>query len=97
LEELAMHGIPHLNSKLSFLVELFQCVFLGVVLEFVKIDVDPGSLDGLLLTEGDVLEVIRLDLFITLQRVVVQVVNAVAEVALLPLQHAQSAYVEPAK
>lgn len=79
------------------MVQLFQGVFLRIGLEVVEVDVDPWSFDSFLLAEGDVLQVISLDDLMGLQRVIVEIFDAVTEVALLLLVQTQPADEEPAE
>lgn len=92
-----MHLVSDFGSQWSFLVQLFQGVFLGIGLELVEIDVDPWALDGFLLAEGHILQVICLHDLIGLQGMVVEIVDAVTEVALLLLVETQPADEEPTK
>jgi hypothetical protein len=96
VEELLVQGGPNFHSQRAILVQLFKGVLL-LLLELVKVDVDPWSLYCLLLAEVSVLEVVTFHRFSLRPGLIVDVVDAVAEAAVLLGKHAKASDVKPAE
>ena len=85
MEHLTVHLTPHLSPQSTLVVQLLQGVLLDF-LEVIQVDVVLRALDCLLLSEFCIFEVVHLYHFTLLPRTVIDVINAMAEVALLSLQ-----------
>ena len=91
-----MHLSPHLSPQRTLVVQSFQSVFLDW-LELIQIDVVLWTLYCFPLCELCVLEIVDLNDFSFLPRMVIEVIDTVTEVALLSFQVAEPSHVEPAK
>jgi hypothetical protein len=91
-----MHLSPHLSPQRTLVVQLFQSVFLDG-LGLIQVDVVLWALYCFPLCEFCVLEVVNLHGFSFLPRMVIEVIDTMAEVAFLSFQVAEPSHVEPAK
>ena len=85
----------HPTSPLG--VQLLQSVLFGLLLPLEQAHIVPIPLYNLFLVELSLLQVIILDLLTLLPYLVVQIVYAVCELALIPGADTESPEVEPAK
>jgi hypothetical protein len=88
-----MHFVSDFHSKGSISIKLLLGIDLGV-LKLIKVDVIFVSFDCVLLCELAIFEIVILDFFSFLPKLIVKIIDAMCKITLFLLEHAQPSKIE---